>query len=110
MSVEALGIKVVNLEKLEQTWILSANCAKPENHLRRQRIAEPPYVADKISRISQETKHHLLIFKVLVRDVSHSGLDVERVMHHFMDKSPKGPVFLGRVSAAYTIVCSASLP
>lgn len=55
-------------------------------------------MANKIHGIGEKTKHHLLVFKVLVGDVSYGSFDIESVVHHFVNESPKLAVLLKRVS------------
>lgn len=66
-------------------------------------------MTNKIRGIGEKTMHHLLILKVLIRDVSHGRFYIQRVVHHLVNEPPKWAVLLIAVLAESLVSNSAGV-
>lgn len=76
------------LKQLQKLWVMIISTAITVYHLCRKRVGKSSDVLEKIGRSFQKVIQKNLVFKVLVRDVCDSSLDIQDVVYHAVDHAP----------------------
>lgn len=71
-----------------------AHTPEPKYHLRGERVTRPSYMQQQIIRRVEQVCEEDFVLEVLVGEVGCCDGDVEGFVHHAVDHTPVGAVFL----------------